>query len=135
MFLLGVLCSFRCFDVFFSCCFFAHANLSASFSCPVITILTRSSKERHDFLEINLKGGKLVGCESKGGGGVDPIRGGVGNIGSETSTQTLPEHDQRHLQHKPSPLQHPQYHLEHNPSSSLHSQEQHHPQHQTRAEE
>ena len=84
------------------------------------------------FLEINLKGGELVGCESKGGGGADPIRGGVGNIGSEISTQTLPEHDQRHLQHKPSPLQHPQYHLEHNPSSPLHAQEQHHPQHQSR---
>ena len=83
------------------------------------------------FLEINLKGGKLVGCESKGGGGADPIRGGVGNIGSETSTQTLHEHGQHHLQHKPSPLQHPQ----HNPSSPLHSQEQHHPQHQTRVEE
>ena len=84
------------------------------------------------FLEINLKGGELVGCESKGWGGADPIRGGVGNIGSETSTQTLPEHDQHHLQHKPSPLQHPQYHLEHNPSSPLHAQEQHHPQHQSR---
>ena len=31
--------------------------------------------------------GKLVGCEGKGEGGADPIGGGVGNIGSKTSTQ------------------------------------------------